>query len=464
MQTLLQAGSDSVRIILLRRSASEILLRTERAQFALPTLDVPHYSRVVEECTRAIEKRFFIQSVCLFTPINPPAGQQPSTRYLLLEAYRSNANLPADMSWVSVDSLSVSSFQESADLDVVTQCLTDMAGDTANVGFFSRKGWLREVSEWVQSHATRCGLQLTGDFRQLNASPTFSLVRFATDGPALWFKAVGEPNLHELPLSIKLTNLFPEFVPRVVASRKEWNAWLTLEAPGTHLDASSNTNAWSCASRTLAFLQIASFGSALHLREAGSKDATIRSLFHLVDPFFAAIAERMEEQVTSSPQPLSRQELLWLATEIKVHLGQLGEGTIPNTLGHLDFNPGNILISDGHCVFLDWAEAYAGHPFFTFQYLLEHARRLRGADSEWEGALIRLYAKPWEFVASRDEIAAALQIAPLLGAFVFAATGLPWRNSKIGKDLETAGLLRGLTRRMKREAEQLATRRHTCLL
>jgi len=198
-----------------------------------------------------------------------------------------------------------------------------------------------------------------------------------------------------------------------------------------------------------------------HLLEAGCKDTRVSSLLDLVDTFFQAMAERMEEQTKLSPEPLSRQEILGLATEIKGHLEQLDECVIPNALGHFDFNPGNILVSGERCVFLDWAEACVGHPFFTFEYLLEHVRRLRSAKPSWEEALILSYAKHWEFFVSGDKIAAALQVVPLLAVFAYAAADLPWRDSRRP---ETAGYQRSLTRRMKREAEQLAKRRRPCLV
>ena len=58
--------------------------------------------------------------------------------------------------------------------------------------------------------------------------------------------------------------------------------------------------------------------------------------------------------------------------QVKDALTAWAQSNIPDTLGHLDLNPGNILISPDQCVFLDWAEAYVGPPFLTFQYLIEH--------------------------------------------------------------------------------------------
>jgi aminoglycoside phosphotransferase (APT) family kinase protein len=90
---------------------------------------------------------------------------------------------------------------------------------------------------------------------------------------------------------------------------------------------------------------------------------------------------------------------------------------IPETLGHLDLNPGNIVISPNRCAFLDWAEAFVGNPSTSFQYLLEHRRRTLGTDSAVEARLMESYCAPWEQIVSRTAIAEALELAPLLAVF-----------------------------------------------
>jgi len=65
----------------------------------------------------------------------------------------------------------------------------------------------RRVVLLVQRAIEPYGLRLSGEFRQLNASPTFALLRLETTGQALWFKAVGEPNLREFPIPSPIETL-----------------------------------------------------------------------------------------------------------------------------------------------------------------------------------------------------------------------------------------------------------------
>jgi len=79
------------------------------------------------------------------------------------------------------------------------------------------------------------GVRLTGKFRQLNASPTFSLIRLETNGVALWFKATGKPNEHELAIALSLARLFPRYVPRVLGLTRLGTAGSRQRCPARSL-------------------------------------------------------------------------------------------------------------------------------------------------------------------------------------------------------------------------------------
>ena len=124
-------------------------------------------------------------------------------------------------------------------------------------GAFGKPGWLRTVTEWVEAQAAAAGLHVTGTVRQLNASPTFSLLRFETDGRAV-VQSRGPAQSSRAPRHTEACFPFPEFLPRILASRPEWNAWLAVESTGASLDVNSKTSAWESAAENLALLQISS--------------------------------------------------------------------------------------------------------------------------------------------------------------------------------------------------------------
>jgi hypothetical protein len=447
-----QPGHDRFRILLYRRNGNQLLLERNAQGFALPDVRIPPYTRVAQQINETIWKDWRLQSFCLFS-----VGDANRPAYAV-ELCGAGSTHPANMNWFQLDSLAQRDFPEAQDFHAIATAtkLFEQYRNAEAAEPFGKFGWLRNLTEWVESKATQIGLHLTGNFQQFNASPTFSLVRFETNGPAVWFKAVGEPNLREYPVTLALAQYFPAFVPHIIATRDDWNGWLAIEAEGAHPNENSDMELWTRVATTLAEMQIASFGQTLHLVNAGCRDARICTLLELVEPFVEVMAELMERQTKESPSALPRSELLTLQTQLQDTLSEADNREIPNAIGHLDFNPGNIVAHHNECVFLDWAEACAGYPFLTFQYLLQHLRRYRQPDNSWESAITCICLNNWRSFISSKEITNALRISPLLAVFAYATCRDAWRDPERRTRPEVAAYFRSLTRRMKREADGLA--------
>jgi hypothetical protein len=273
---------------------------------------------------------------------------------------------------------------------------------------------------------------------------------------------VGEPNAREFPITVLLTELFPKYTPTIVATKPECNGWLSLEAEGTALDQTQRVSDWEGAATALARLQIESIGERDRLLSCGARDLRFSTLASLIDPFFESANELMEQQVKVPPAILNHRDLLLLEQRIHAALACLESLGLPETLGHLDMNPGNVIVS-GSCAFLDWAEAYVGPPFFTFQYLLEHLRRAAGRDSALETRIITQYAGQWLSIAPPSRIEEAFSLVSLLAIFAYAAGSNAWSGGMVLRSPQAAGYVRGLTRRMQRAALELVDRRSPCL-
>jgi hypothetical protein len=454
---------DLFRVLLTRKDATELLLECSPNGVRLPALTISAHTRPAKELTEAIEKRLNLKTYCLFT-LPAEDASNSSASAAVLEAGPLSERLPHGMEWNPVASLAHAHFDDSSSYAVIESALgiLDQHRRGQLRGSFGQTGWLRFVTEWVEAEASGIGLCLTGDYRQWNASPTFSLIRFETNGPALWFKAVGQPNLHEYSITRKLATAFPEFLPRLLALQPGWNAWLSVEAEGAHLTKDSSLSDWCRIVSTFARLQLATFGNALHLIDAGCKDVRAHTLQSHVGPFFDFIAELMEQQVKPTPAPLSAQQIRTLACDVETSLERLAACGIPNVLGHMDLNPENILVGDTRCAFLDWAEGAVGHPFSSFEYLREHWRKLQGRDAAAEKALVSVYTREWRSFASQPDIDGALEHTPLVSAFASVALSMPWQGPESRRQA-IAPYLRSLSRRMKREADALNERRALCV-
>lgn len=465
MASLQQCELENYRVIVFGRDRSEILLIPHDGGFQLPAVDVPRWQRIAEHLCDAVKSKWGSVAICLFTlqdvlEGNPPGGRQ----YQVMEGWHALKLGESNGLWMPIHSLSRHSFQDAEEYAALEHFLAkshSSGEDPASP--FARPGWFRELRGWIADVIRPLGLRLNNAFRQFNASPSFSLIRFETSGPAVWFKAIGHPNRHEFGTTLKLAELFPNYLPEIIGVRSDWNGWLSFEAEGVNLADSKELRFWETAAATLARLQIDSITKVKEIAASGARDLRVSRLATELRPFFAVMSELMGRQTKVPPPILSHTELCSLEDVLRDLLAQQQHSSPPDTLGHLDFNPHNIVTLPLKSTFLDWAEAYIGNPVLSFQYLLEHFRHGVGADQVAESSLISAYAEPWQDWIPSTELDEALRLSPLLAVFAFAVGNNAWRDQECLNDSATAGYLRSLTRRMNSEAAQLNQRRSTCL-
>jgi hypothetical protein len=465
LNTQQQDDRDTYLLIITRRNGSELLCLPDGPYHALPSVDIPLWERVAEPIRNILKTHLNLDAYSLFTcPREPPTDEISHTLFQAMECVHPDGPLPGTASWVPVRSLTIASFRDAEDSRRISNALRTLSGhdESRREGPFAKPGWLREMCTWIAQQIEPMKITLTGNFRQLNASSSFSLMRFETTGPAVWSKAVGKPNSHEFYIVSILAALFPEYLPPIVAVRPEWNAWLTTEAEGTSPDADSNFSLWKTIATRLAELQIASLRETPRLMAAGCRDVSVSSLLNHADEFFAIMAELMKQQTKTPPSILTSTQLVRLNEQINESLCLLAATGIPDALNHLDFNPGNIFVSGDRCTFIDWAEAAIGHPFLTFEFLLEQLTRLRPDHADRREELVSAYASQWEGFAPPSTVSHSLALAPLIAVFAYAVSLGTWREPETFTSPRVAGYFRSLVRRMKREADTLENRSLEC--
>ena len=462
MESLRETG-DRYRLIVTRRNASEILLLPSGTGWALPQVEIHPQQRIVEQLTTSVCKAWGIEAYCLFVPASLNSDRDGEEKCAVMESVRHNGKAPARSCWMPP--AAAIGYRDASETALIRQSLDELNSYTKGekAAPFARPGWLRELFTWTQEQVALLGLRVTGGFRQLNASPTFSLIRLETGDGAVWFKATGEPNSHELLISLALARLFPSHVPRIVGVHPSWNGWLSSEVLGTSLDQVADCSTWERAAEELAELQIASIGKGKELLEAKCKDLRIPKLVELIGPFLARMAEFMAAQEKQSPAPLAASELASLREGLEEACLLLDGFGLPDTIGHIDFNPGNILVSEDRCIFLDWAEGCVTNPVVTLEYLRQHLERSALREPRAAGRLISAYLRPWKTFYSPDDLRRALILSSPVALFVYAVASSSWRSSDSVHNPTLAGYFRSLTRRMYREAIQAAERSELCV-
>lgn len=451
-----QNASDVYRVIVLRRNGTEVLMVPDGIQHRFPSVDIPRNQRVAENVSAQFRRVWGEEVICI-------SSQVDDCNYQVAEYWRNIAKPQKQTKWSSLRALSAESFSDHLDYEHLQKGVQKIEAPKGGKMRepFAQLGWFKKLCAWAEMAAGSIGIQLNGNFRQLNASESFSLIRFETNGPALWFKAVGEPNQQEFPITMTLAELFPDYLPAVLASHDEWNGWLMREVEGDALEP-QDLHSWSKAVSALAELQIASMPYISRIRAAGAHDLAAVRLSELVNDFITTMAQLMSLQTKIPPAALSQEQLASLGEDIHEALETLDSAHLPNALGHLDLNPWNIIVSPDECRFLDWAEAYVGIPFLSFQYVLEHYRRTPAATSDGESLLRDEYYRRWKGVISPAAISDVVPFLPMVAAFAYAVADEAWRDPSRPKQPGYAGYVRSLTRRMFREANAAKERRTLC--
>jgi hypothetical protein len=451
---------ETFEVIIPRSDNLQILLAEEGGRLLLPRLTIPKWERVAQAITKGMTESWNLKVICLFQPTDPNDFQEVRRRKrIVVEPCDGNWQVATNLRWVPRNALSssLSSDEAIAVENVLREC--DSRDSGLLPGPFARTGWLDELMSWAQPHLKSHGLKLTRQFQQFNATPFFALVRLETTGTPVWFKAVGSPNLHEFPITQEMVRLFPSYVPSLLAWRSSTNGWLMKHVGNSTLEDVNDLRTWRSAARTLASLQIDSIGRTSEMIHASFHDVRTNALSKLVDPYFSTMALLMEQQINVPPEPLTYKELSELAETMRMALEGLRDADLPDTLGHGDFNPGNVLVDEDLCIFIDWADAHVGNPFLTLEYLLAHLKKNCPELANQQEQIRSAYLSDWFNVAAGRQIEQALIYSPVIAAFAFGAMATCGSDDAKMKNESTGRFLRSVTRRIKREAEALLQRR-----
>lgn len=448
-------GQVQYRIALVLPRSKTIVVERHSGTPQLPRINISTSGRPAEQLTNKISKRWGIHSIV----IDYLSEQSASSRCVLMEALIHNqADGTNGLTFVCADDLS------DAELAQGERKLLHhiIAGDTDDRGPFSRIGWLKEAQRWLRESTHDRALDCAADVLQLNASGSFALIRFATrSGHAYWLKATGVPNAHELLVTSTLATLFPRFLPTVVATRNDWNAWIT-EDIGQPLHNKLTLPTLEHAVKSLADLQMHSIPYVETLIAAGCTDRRIMILKGQLDVFIDFLQLVMVQQTSQKVLPLSKIRLREIGSLLDDACAKMQELGIPDTLIHNDINPGNILISGEHCVFIDWAEAFVGNPLFTFEHLLVYLKKATGESQLWTSRLTTVYKRRWLDYLSEETLEKALALAPFLAIAAYLCGRGAWLSSPASTSPEFRSYARSLARRLDRAAQVPSLRKALC--
>jgi hypothetical protein len=248
--------------------------------------------------------------------------------------------------------------------------------------------------------------------------------------------------------------LYPDFVPKLVAVRKEWNAWLTEDAGDPLSDAPGPTQLASVA-RRMGLLQLLTINDTNELLAEGAFDHRPPVLRSHIEGVIDYLIEAMAKQTSTNATPLSRERLLELGEILRDACFRLEALDVPDTLIHNDLNASNILSDGAKYVFTDWSEAAIGNAFLSCERLC----KLNGRHAD---TVRNIYKEIWSHKLSTESVDDAIALTPLLAIYAYLYGRGHWFGRANNLQPHFERYARSLARHMDRAAKDSRLREILC--
>ena len=358
-----QTIHDSVayRVALVQPGQGTVLVEGPVGDRSLPRVRVAHCSRRASDLRAAIRDEW---SLCAF--VVDYVGDDADVPCVVAEVQ--NANPTSKFSTGHLDQI------RDADLGDWERAEIESLLNGRSKYAVSQIGWIEDAIAWVESVTGRKVQSNTG-VEQFNGGRGFALLRVRVeDGREFWLKATGEPHMHELATTALLSELAGDYLPEIIASKPEWNAWLMSAASAVIGTLPTDpVELFSLLERVvvaMAELQARTVGHAQDLRRVGAFDQSAAVLAAHSHQMFDYLEEAMDKQTSTRVPVIPRTRLAEIRNIFDQTCGRMGELNLPETVIHGDLSTGNLVMRGQECRFIDWSEAYVGNPLITLQHIL----------------------------------------------------------------------------------------------
>ncbi|MDP9238143.1 MAG: aminoglycoside phosphotransferase family protein [Chloroflexota bacterium] len=316
--------------------------------------------------------------------------------------------LPSRGVWVSREDLGTLEFASASDRLLLANFMREVDAPDAPAlrTPWSQVGWFAEACTWAESELEQLGRRLVAPVEQMRQWSISSILRFPTDRGDAWFKAVPSFFAHESALMRSLSAESPH-VPVVLASNNR-RGWTLMEAV-EEVDAKDTTTTIADALRVLARLQMSWIGRTEELISLGCPDRRLATLPDEVQALMQRDELRNQLDARRWAQLEEAIEVLPESCSALAHLG------VPETLIHGDFHPGNVMMSDGRIVLIDWTDGCIGHPFFDLATVLPN-------DGVARTTLLRAYIEVWEERFHPEDVRKAFSVSDALACLHHAVS------------------------------------------
>jgi hypothetical protein len=424
--------------------------------FSLPQISIPKWTRSAPHIQRAIKQRWNLRSVVL----DAVGGWSRTGRIAIAEAIdQAISPIPDHCTWRSLGEISDLEIEDADhSLRIILQDLLD--DKTNRHAPFLQLGWTDELLRWIATVIPTDRIDINDEVEQLNASPSHALLRIRRRRASpLWFKAVTEPTPesegHEYVAATELSNLFPEYLPGLLAVRNDWNGWLMNDA-GLPIEESDplETETADMIGARLAEMQQASVPHVNALLNHGFIDQRIPALRNAMLSMAPYLEDAVLSQRSAAAPAIGIGRVKEIVEIFENVCYDLEEAGIPDTVVHNDLNSGNILIDGRSCVFTDWALAAVGNPLVALDQLQQYLP-LNKRLASWGPRVTRSYCEQWRSTMAAAEIDVGLRSIRLVSIATHLASRRHWFMSRYRYKPGMDSYIRSLLRQMDKAAQLL---------
>lgn len=445
---------DHYRLVLVCPSTRRILVEGRGKSKALPRVSIPRWTRAAEKLTELIECRWGMKAIVLDF-----LGDRPGHGSIVIVELIDDAACPEGYRWGQVTGLPLHEIghQERA---IVRKLLKH--GDTGR-GSFSRLGWVDEALDWVSVTAAVDRARLSKNAKQLNGFANSTLIRIERSrNKSYWLKATDRSTTREKNVTLALSSLFPKYLPRVLGSHDQWNAWLMEDAGISLGEYEALDSEVVCqVVRSLAEFQRASVNHVDTLFSAGCHDHRMPALRAGIPELVPYLERAMRAPDRSAGLPVRSRRIRELAKLIEEASYKMEEIGVPDAIMHCDINLTNIFKGKSGCRFSDWAQASIGNPFVTFEsFRIQLAQRQDTRDSIPQ--LGKVYRDVWRFALSDTQLDCAFSLLPLIAPAAHLCCRRDWLTSEHRHTAESHSYARILTRQLDRAAQRIELQEPAC--
>ncbi|MBA2396460.1 MAG: hypothetical protein H0V70_27355 [Ktedonobacteraceae bacterium] len=274
-------------------------------------------------------------------------------------------------------------------------------------------GWFEEATAWIQEQLHQLHYPITGDIKQVYASPTSCVLSVATTRGDIYFKVSAPLFKYEPLLTQTISQLLPAYTLRVL-NVDDARSWLLMEDAGPSLRKLTleqrDVTRWQDALSTFARFQIESIPYCAQLEAAGCPDRTLARIPELFDALLSDTSAFLVDQKDGVPGD-EMEQLHAFKPQLVTLCEELGCYNIPDALHHDDLSANNIALNGRNYTFFDWAESAITHPFCSVLIPLRAARYIFKLSEDELKSIRDSYLSQWVVYQPMESLQHAFELA-----------------------------------------------------